>query len=88
MDPANTATALHQEQRQRVSTYKPKKPEIPTNHNCPGGQCSQPVPPLPPGSVDSFCSGNCGGGHPTGWWVVMGVAALSFAWITVGRRSK
>jgi hypothetical protein len=87
MNPAGNSVAWHQEQRQRVSTYKPKKPEIPSDHNCPGGQCSQPVPPLPVGSVDTFCSGNCET-IPTSWWIVMGAVTFSFVWITARRPSK
>lgn len=74
--------AWHNQQQNRVTTYKAPKHEIPTDWNC-AGECTQPVPPPPAGSTnESFQSGS----QHHRWLVVMSVAALAFAGLTLGHK--
>jgi len=70
----------HLEQKERVSTYQPKRPDIPNDHRCPEGDnaCTNKVPP-PPGlepfiSADSVWSF----GSPYDWIAVLSVACVAF----------
>jgi hypothetical protein len=88
-DPGASATAWHQEQRQRIASHQTKKPEMPSNHNCPGGQCTQPVPPLPAGSVDTFCSGDCSSQVITANpWIIGGALILAAIFAMSLRRRR
>lgn len=75
-DTARVAASWHANQVQRVTTYNPKKPELPGDHRC-GANCMEPPPP-PPVSNEGFR------GLPTSahWLAMMGAACLLFVIIT------
>ena len=74
---------MHDAQRQRAATYKPKVPEIPTKHGC-AGACTTPPPP-PPVSNEPFSSGPAG--LPREWWLMMGAASVVYALLCLRRRA-
>jgi hypothetical protein len=76
MDPADAA--YKQRQRQRVVHTQYQAPAIPTKYGC-DGPCTQP-PPTPPPLTEGFES------PQAGWWTVMTVAAVSFAFLTIRPR--
>lgn len=67
--------AYQKAQSHRVARYKVKRPDIPTKYAC-AGACTTPPPPTP-SLTEGFVS------PPSGWWSVMTIAALSFAFITL-----
>ena len=72
------------EQKGRVSTYKPKQPDMPNDRRCAAGDelCKSKVPPHPPGTLnESFVSANVS----YEWWVVVGVASVAFLLLTSWR---
>jgi len=50
---AHAATAWHTDQRARLTTIRPSRPQMPADHRCAPGGCAEPPPPLPAG-VEGF----------------------------------
>lgn len=50
------AVAWNKNQQARVQSYKPQRPELPTDFACPPGQCTTPPPPPPIEGFDSQMS--------------------------------
>ncbi len=84
MDPKQNATAWHDQQRERATTHQPKKFEIPQDHRCPGGTCSQDPPPPPPGT-EAFAAIQPSP-LPFAWYATVAAAALVFVFMT--RRNR
>jgi len=80
MDLKQNATAWHEQQRQRATTRPVFRPEIPQDHRCPGGFCSQTPPPPPPGT-EPFAS-SYGAAAPFAWYATMAPAMLVFVLLT------
>jgi hypothetical protein len=70
---AAASSRWHMEQKERVSTYQPTKPEMPNDHRCAEGDtfCKNQIPPPP---VEHF-SGNA---YSSDWIAVMCVAVFAF----------
>lgn len=81
-DLATQAQAWHTQQRTRATSYKIPKPEIPGNYRC-AGDCSAPPPPLPPGTTNEAFAATVTHSVPRTWWVIMSVAAFSYAAIAL-----
>jgi hypothetical protein len=83
---AATATQRHTEAKTRVTAYKPKAFEVPTEPGC-AGDCTQPVP-MPPvlRSRESFVSRPSAPEGARVWLLIMSVAAIGYAVITLGKR--
>jgi hypothetical protein len=77
------ANAWYNQQQSRVASYTTPSFEIPTDWNC-AGECTQPVPDPPAGSTNESFRSNSGQQHR--WIVVMSVAALAYAGLTLGRK--
>lgn len=79
-------SALHDQQRERATTYKPQVPDIPTAHGC-AGECSQPPPP-PPISNSQPREGFRGNSVHTEqlWWMILGGASIAFALLCLPQR--
>jgi hypothetical protein len=45
--------AWNKNQQARVQSYKPQKPELPTDFACPPGQCTT-EPPPPPAGIEAY----------------------------------
>jgi len=79
---AEVAANWQKEQSNRVTTYKPKKPEIPNDYRCPKGDdaCTAKTPP---GSInEAFRSSTQ---YPTTWIALMAVTSIAFFLITRSR---
>ena len=76
----DAASSWHMEQKERVTTYTPAKPDVPTDNRCAAGDdyCARNVPPPPPGSVEPF-SGTV---YSSDWIAVMIVSCAVFFFAT------
>lgn len=74
------AVQWHLQQKDRVSKYKPRRPEISGDHGC-AGACSIPVP-TPPGR-EGFTSIT----HVSSSWLVL-MAVVTIGYIGLTRRAK
>jgi hypothetical protein len=77
------AAAWQQEQSQRVSTFKPKKPQMPNDRRCAKGDtlCKSKIPPHPPGTLNEPFLPNSG--YPVEWIAVMVAASAVFLLLTL-----
>lgn len=75
-DAAGVTAAWHANQVQRVTSYTPKRPELPGDHRC-GANCMEPPPP-PPISNEGFR----GVTTNAQWLMMMSAACLLFVILT------
>jgi hypothetical protein len=83
MSAANETSNWISEQKGRVSTYKPKQPDMPNDRRCAAGDelCKSKVPPHPPGTLNEpFASLELPVSYE--WLVVVGVASVAFLLLT------
>ena len=69
----------HLEQKERISTYQPKRPDIPNDQRCPTGDdaCKSQVPPPPVEPFRSYDSA-WSFASPYDWIAVLSVACVAF----------
>lgn len=81
--PESTA-ARHQAQQSRATTYKPIRPDLPTDFKG-GGPLTGPgaVPPPPPGT-EAFVSQ----ASPPIYWSILAAASVTFIALTIGSKVK
>jgi len=77
---AEVAVNWHKEQSARVTTYKPKKPEMPNDYRCPKGDdaCVANTPTLP-GLIEPFRPSTQ---YPTTWLTLMATVSVAFFLLT------
>ena len=79
--PEANARGAQKQQADRVTSYKPTRPEMPGDNMCPGGHCSEEVPPPPSGSLNESYRNMTK--YPMSWLIVVGVASVAFALLSV-----
>lgn len=84
MSIAERSQKSQDEQSHRVRSYKPDKPEIPTDGRCADAACNAQMPPHPTGSLNEPFRGS----QSWGWLTTLGAATLLFALLTVFSRSR
>ena len=86
MSYAQQSVDWHEEQKSRVTTYKPKKPEMPNNQRCSGGDdfCKSQTPPPPSGSMNE--SFGIQQHYPTEWIALLLAASVAFVLLTRSSR--
>jgi hypothetical protein len=72
------AAATQQDQHQRATTHRPLKPEIPGDHRCPQGACTDPPPP-PPVTNESFAATTAPG---VNYWLLLAGLTVALAAIS------
>lgn len=71
------AAAWNKSQKARVQSYRPEKPELPTDFACPPGQCTIQPPAPPVKSTEGFTVS-----LSSSWLSVVGSAVVMFVIIT------
>jgi hypothetical protein len=80
MSDAAATTAWHADQRARITSYRPVRPQMPNEHRCAATGCAEPPPPLPAG-VEGFTV-------PTGIVAPLLVAAAALITLVVVLRKR
>ena len=83
---ARSAAQRHAETKARATAYKPKPYEVPTEPGC-AGDCTQPVPEPPiRRSREAFVSRPPAPESERRWLLLMSVAAVGYAVLTMRRK--